>query len=379
MSDPRALIVHNRHRWVGGEERSVELHAEALAEAGVEYRLLERDSAAAGPRRAARSLLSGGYQPEEVGAAVREMGATVAHFHSFQPLFGARAMLAARDAGARVVVHLHNFRLFCAISVAFRDGAPCFRCRGRNTLPGIVRNCRGSVPEAVVYGIGLARQQPGVFAAADRFVAPSAFAAAQLVRLGLPEGSVEVVPHYLPAERLAESSAADVGSYAIAAGRFAPEKGFELAIEAAALSGVPLRIAGDGPLAEDLRRLAEELKAPVEFAGLLPRAELDGLMGGAAMALVPTVGTESFGFAALEAMGAGLPVLASDSGALPELVGEESCLPRGDVAALAERMRQLWDQTELRRAEGGALLERAKDEFSRARFTERVLALYARL
>ena len=379
MSRDRVLIVHNRHRWIGGEERSVELHADALAAANVEHRLLERDSATAGAFRAGRSLLSGGWRPDEVGRAAAEFGASVAHFHSFQPLFGARAMTAARDAGARVVVHLHNFRLFCAISVAFRDGAPCFRCRGRLTLPGVALNCRGSVPEALVYGVGLAAQQPEVLAAADRFIAPSTFAAGQLARLGVPADAIEPIPHYLPDDRIATRSLAADGTYAVAAGRLAPEKGFEVAIDAAAASGVPLRLAGGGPLEGDLRRHADAIGAPVEFAGVLSRAELDELRRGAAMAVVPTVGSESFGFTALEAMGAALPVIATRSGALPELLGVERCLPRRDVTALAARMRALWDDPERRAHEGAALAARAASEYGRARFTERLLGLYARL
>ena len=50
-----------------------------------------------------------------------------------------------------MVLHLHNVRLFCATGFGERDGGPCTRCRGRNTLPGLRLNCRDSVPEAVVY------------------------------------------------------------------------------------------------------------------------------------------------------------------------------------------------------------------------------------
>lgn len=379
MSEPRVLLLHNRHRWIGGEERAVELHAAALAAAGVPHRILERDSAQAGAVEAARSLLSGGSRPHEVSRAAREFGPSIAHFHSFQPLFGARSLAAAREAGARVVMHLHNFRLFCAISVAFRDGAPCFRCRGRRTAPGVLLNCRGNAAEAVVYGIGLARQQPEVFRAVDLFLAPSAFAAGQLKRLGVPAGQIEPLAHYLPEDRVSSRSSAAEGTYAVALGRLAPEKGFGLAIEAAAVSGVPLRLAGAGPLEPELRARAAELAAPVEFTGVLSRPELDRLLRGAAMALVPTVGSESFGFAALEAMGAGLPVVASCSGALPEIVGPERCVARGDAGALAERMRTLWDAREQREAEGTALLRRAAREFGRERFTQRLLSLYRRL
>lgn len=373
----RVLILHNRHRWTGGEERSVALHADALAAAGVEHRLLERDSSQATPTRAAASLLSGGLAAGAVRDAARELDATVAHVHSFQPLFGARALEAARDAGARVVVHLHNFRLFCAISVAFRDGAPCFRCRGRLTLPGVALNCRGNLPEAVVYGLGLAKQQPAILAAADRFVAPSRFAAGQLARLGVPDGKLEVLPHYLPSN--GARAAPHEGGYAVAAGRFAPEKGFALAIDAAAASGVPLKLAGAGPLEQELRRRAADAAAPVEFTGVLEREDLDRLIAGAAMAVVPTAGSESFGFAALEAMAAGLPVVATHAGALPEMLGDERCVARGDAQALADRMRALWDDPERRREEGAALAERAASEYGRDRFTERLLDLYARL
>src|SRR3954467_259506 len=186
MGAPRVLLLHNRYRVEGGEERSVALQHAALARAGVAVRTLERRSRDAGQAQAALALLRGGEDPGEVAAAVRELGATVLHVHSMQPLFGPRALRAARDAGARVVLHMHNVHLFCAISVASRDGGPCFRCRGRLTLPGLVLNCRGSLPEAAGYAVALSRQLPRVLGAVDRFVTPSRYAAGQLAMLGLP-------------------------------------------------------------------------------------------------------------------------------------------------------------------------------------------------
>jgi len=98
---------------------------------------------------------------------------------------------AAQAAGARTVLHLHNFRLFCAIAVASRDGGPCFRCRGRFTLPGLVLNCRGSLPEAAAYAAALSAQLPQVLATVDRFVAPSRYAVGQLALLGVPADRLE--------------------------------------------------------------------------------------------------------------------------------------------------------------------------------------------
>jgi glycosyltransferase involved in cell wall biosynthesis len=308
-----------------------------------------------------------------VAAAVAALGASVVHAHNLLPLLGPRSLSAARAAGARVVLHLHNFRLVCAVAVAFRDGAPCFRCRGRNTLPGLAHNCRGSRPEAAAYAAALAAHQPAVLAAADSLVTPSHYAAGQLARLGVPAQALTVLPHYLPEERMARASSADRGSYALVAGRIAPEKGVEDAVAAARRAGVPLKVAGDGPL------LAELWAAPPQGVELLGRVAPDGmrrLLEGAALLVVPSRGSETFGFAALEAMGLGVPVVATDSGALPEVVGPERCVPRGDRDALAQRIRALWDEPELRRRDGEALLGRARERFGEAAFLSGLLELY---
>jgi glycosyltransferase involved in cell wall biosynthesis len=366
----KVLVVHNRYRLVGGEERAVELQLAALKNAGVDHASVMHDSADVSRVRAAHALLRGGEHPDEVAAAVRLLRADVVHVHNMHPLFGPRALEAAREAGARVILHLHNFRLFCSIATCFRDGAPCFRCRGRFTLPGLVLNCRDSLPESAFYASALALHQPAVLKAVDRFVTPSRYARGQLARLGLPEERITVLPNYVPAT--AERSPAGEGRYAVAFGRLSDEKGFLVAAEAAALSGVPLKIAGDGPLAAGLRG-----RPGTELLGRLGAEELAALLRGAAMALVPSLGGDVMPFAALEAMSAGLPVIASDSGSLPEIVGAERCVPRGDPHALAGAMKALYDNPERRRQEGDALIERARTRFGEQRYTDDLLALYS--
>ena len=105
----------------------------------------------------------------------------------------------------------------------------------------------------------------------DRFVVPSRWAAGQLARLGVPADRLDVLPHYLPAQELADGSRADEGTYLLAAGRLAPEKGLDVAIEAARLAEVPLWIAGDGPAVPDLTALIERTRAPVRLIGAVDR------------------------------------------------------------------------------------------------------------
>jgi glycosyltransferase involved in cell wall biosynthesis len=218
-----------------------------------------------------------------------------------------------------------------------------------------------------------------VFANVDRVIAPSDYAARQLEKLGLPEGRTDVVPHYIPATAIADNSRADRGQFALAFGRLAPEKGFERAIDAAAIAGVPLRIAGEGPLERQLARRIERDGAPVTLLGKVPPDTLRDLLRRAAMVVVPTTGNETFGFAALEAMAAGVPVVAARAGALPEIAGDAACVPRGDALAMAARMQKLWEDPILRLDEGDAGIERARDAFGEERYVRALLAVYAGL
>src|SRR5690242_11253159 len=221
------LLLHHRYRRAGGEERAVEdlawLIREHLHE---DVEVLERDSRAVSQAQAAKGLLAGGLNPQEVADAVKHTNARVVHAHNTAPTFGWRALAAARQAGARVVLHLHNYRLVCAVGTCFTHGEDCTRCHARNTWPGVRLNCRGgSRAESAAYAAGLALWQRRLTAAADAVVVPSAFALGRLRELGAPLPAATRVLGSVQ-RTFAERSEAAAGRYALAAGRLTPEKGF---------------------------------------------------------------------------------------------------------------------------------------------------------
>src|SRR5947209_1625113 len=179
------LLLHNRYRAVGGEERAVAEIAGLLERRGHTVEVIERSSAEVGRGRAARSMLTGGLDADAVGEAVRRTGAAVVHAHNVHPLFGWRALAAARVAGARTILHLHNYRLFCSIAVSYRDGAPCYRCHDGWTAPGVALRCRGSTAESAVYPAGLALPWRRLLGSADTLLAVSHATAARLRALGV--------------------------------------------------------------------------------------------------------------------------------------------------------------------------------------------------
>jgi glycosyltransferase involved in cell wall biosynthesis len=336
------LFLHNRYRTTGGEERVVEDLLWLVREhMGEPAELFARDSATLGRRRAATALLRGGLEPEEVARAVRRSGARVVHAHNLQPALGWRALAAARAAGARVVLHLHQYRLVCATGVCFTRGAECTRCHGRDTLPGVRLNCRGSLPEAAAYGASLALWQHRLVEQADAVIVPSAFARERLRALGapLPWDRVRVMAPPVRTSATRRTHPQRGEPYALVVSRLAPEKGVDVAIDACRIASMPLVVAGEGPEEAVLRERAGE--GPVRFVGLANDAELAELRDGAAVALAPSRSAETFGLAAAEAMAAGVPVLASRVGALPELVEDECLLAPGDAAGLARAIVRL--------------------------------------
>jgi glycosyltransferase involved in cell wall biosynthesis len=366
------LVLHNRYRTTGGEERAVEdLLWLAREHLGMDAELLGRDSALLGRSRAALGLLRGGLEPDDVAAAVRRTGARIVHAHNVQPSFGWRALAAARAAGARVVLHLHNYRLVCAVGTCFTRGEDCTRCHGRNTLPGVRLACRGDRVEAAVYGAGLALWQRRLAGCVDSFVMPGHAGVRRLRELGAPVG--EDVAVVGPVSRqFAERSRAAEGRFALVAGRLAVEKGIEDAIAASELAGVELVVAGDGPEAPRLRALAGP---GVRFTGRVSPERLWELRAQAGVAVVASRCAEVMPLAAVEAMSAGLPVVGTRIGGLTELAGDDDLAAPGDVPGLAAVISSRFGDGDA----GERALAAARERFAPARVADELRAVYARL
>jgi len=108
-----------------------------------------------------------------------------------------------------------------------------------------------------------------------------------------------------------------IDDYYVVAARLLPYKRVDLAIEACALAGVPLRIIGTGPELARLRRLAGDR---VRFMGTVSDAERARLFARARAIIVP--GTEDFGLVPIEANAAGRPVVAYAAGGALETIVE---------------------------------------------------------
>ncbi len=160
----------------------------------------------------------------------------------------------------------------------------------------------------------LRRQDLQGAAEPDLFVANSRHVAARIARYYGRTAEVVHPPvdveHFLTLPRAAED-------FYLVFGRVVPYKRVDLAVEAAALSGARLVVAGDGRALAGVRAQTPE-RAEVEFLGRVQDSERDRLLGGARALLFP--GEEDFGIVPVEAQAAGVPVIAYGVGGASESV-----------------------------------------------------------
>ena len=214
--------------------------------------------------------------------------------------------------------------------------------------------------------VELARRVPAlarrVLRGARLVIAPSRALADEARRLGADD--VRVIPSGvdLPPSVGQEADPPEV----LYAGRLSPEKGVRELVAAA--DGVPLVVAGDGPLRDEVPGAL----------GFVPHDELECLYERSAVVACPSH-REGFGVVCAEAMAYGRPVVAGDVGGLRDLVVHEETgllVPPGDVEALRAALQRLLADAELRRRFGHAGRARIAEHFTWQRFGDETLRAY---
>jgi len=213
--------------------------------------------------------------------------------------------------------------------------------------------------------------------------------AARFVRQAV-DMELEIVPNGLDVERFALPGTAPTGLPAgrrlLWVSRLDPQKGFGILVQAFALlasehGDLSLIVAGDGHDRHAIGALSRADRARVMMLGAIPHEDLPPYYGAANVFVAPATGQESFGYVLLEAMAAGLPVVASDIAGYREVVrsGLEGLLvPPGDPPRLAEAIARVLSDPALAARLSEAGRARAQ-EFGWDGIVPRIEALYRRV
>lgn len=166
------------------------------------------------------------------------------------------------------------------------------------------------------------------------------------------------------------------------AGRLVPEKGVRVLVEAARrVPAASLLFVGDGP---ERRRLGQEAKCagvPAHFAGAVPSLKMPAWLAAMDVLALPSLRrrgwTEQFGRVLVEAMACGVPVVGSDAGEIPVVIGDAGLVTRqGDAPALAEALRSLIDEPTRSAALARRGRERVLEHYTHARIASDTVTFY---
>lgn len=342
----KILQIHNQYRQPGGEDTVAFTESEVLRAAG--HTVIEhREKNPEGNLAAAADLIRAPWNSKaasRIAELVRRHQPDVTHVHNTWYHLTPSVFRAIRGAGSPALLTLHNYRLVCANSMLLRDGKPCELCVGsRNPWYGVRYRCyRGSAVQstAAAATIALNSRRETWHNDVDLFLALTDFAKGKMTEGGLPGQRIAVKPNFVndPGPRTVAAHDSDLVLFV---GRLAPEKGPDVLLEAwqsAKLDGLRLEVIGGGEMQQTLHT---NKPSGVTFAGLLEGSEVRERMLRARALVLPSIWYEGLSMVMLEALAAGLPVLASALGAMPEVLrplGDSWLVEPGNAGALADQL-----------------------------------------
>jgi glycosyltransferase involved in cell wall biosynthesis len=333
---------------VGGVPTYLAQLLPALSENGVDNVVLTGDSTRefAGaacinvPAIASDHARLGGADRMALTAALRESRADVAYAHitrnpdvlrvvseHMPAIFFAHDYYSVCPGSMR---YLHRSERFCTEGVGLRCFARAYSER-----------CTNRRPDRTLRGYRRVKGWTAAWPTLARVLTASQFVADVLAADGVPASSLRVVPYFVEAHPVRPPG--ELSNHVLFIGRLVAAKGVHVLLRALAqVDGASAVIAGDGPDRAALERLATVLgvAARVRFVGWVSATERDRLFASSRVLVVPSLWDEPFGIVGIEALAAGVPVVATEVGGIPSWLDDDAgvLVPPGDADALARAL-----------------------------------------
>ena len=379
-------MAHCRYQIRGGEDECFEAEQRLLREAGVAVDTYEDNNQRIeqlGALRAGIDTVWSGATYRAIRQRLRQKRYDVVHVHNFFPLLSPAVYHAAQAEGCAVVQTLHNYRLSCPAAIFYRNGQVCEDCLGKPVpWPGVIHGCyRGSrAGSAAVAAMLASHRLLRTWARkVDLYIALNDFMRQKAIAGGIAADKVVIKPNFVDPDPGVGDGA---GGFALFVARLNPEKGVAQLLEAWQRLGarVPLRIVGDGPLTDLVKKAAASTPG-IEYLGRRPLAEYYELLGQARFFIFTSTWYEGFPRVINECYARGTPIVASAIGPIAEVVADGRTglhFRPGDVDDLIAKVAWLLDHP----AEHAALRAGARAEFEQRYTAEanraQLLAIYQR-
>lgn len=339
----------------------------------------EKHSLRHAPRTMARMLWSFEAQ-KTLNALIEREKPDIAHVHNIYTQMSPSVLPVLKRHGIPVVSHVHDYGMISANYSLF-DKRGIDRVGSFMSVikrKGIHDSRLASTVAAFVFAVHktLRVYRKNI----DKLIFTSHFVSHLFEAKGWEGGKGVMIPYVVDVHGEDEKPQEDDG-YLFFVGRLHKTKGVDVLIEAARVSGVPLKIAGDGP---DRTRLQKQVGAMtnIEFLGALDNKKTLSYMRRARACVVPSVWWEPFGMVAIEPQAVGTPVIASNTGGLAELVIHERTgllVEPGSVHALAGAMKRLFDDPDGARHMGKLAKRKFESHYGIEEHMRKIMEVYESL
>jgi glycosyltransferase involved in cell wall biosynthesis len=403
----RILLVNNFFSPVGGTERVLWDEACLLKERGHEVHFFAMDrkpflipdyeNARFFPQYASHReeknpgrflRISAAFHNRNASLKLKEylkfLKPDIIHIHNIHYHLTPSILQVCADSKIPAVMTLHDNRLLCPSS-SYRD-SPDFKgfCNTGNPLVCLKSKCKNNrLSETFVsiaeYYFNRNKIQDSKI---RRFITPSLTLLKLMEKAGLPREKLAHIHNPINPAFCDHPPASQVDDgYFIYVGRLSREKGLHYLLQAMERStDISLKIAGDGPQEDELKTLVAQLHLKnVDFLGFLPTEKIVPLVQKARATVLPCHWFETFGLSLVEGLMLGRTAIASNIGAIPEVLDHGNCgilVPPGDIPALTAALEDLHARPEKAWELGEKGRLRVQQLYSPQAHVEKLLDLY---
>lgn len=304
----------------------------------------------------------------------------IAHLHNIYHQITPSIIPILKNAGVKVVLTLHDYKLVCPTYSMFKDGFICNKCMGKHFWYATSYKCQDAsyLKSLLLSAEAYWHKWTKNYEKVNLFLCPSQFMANMVSQYRVDKQKIRVLHNGIDPKT--HNFAGQDDGYAIYFGRISREKGVETLLKAhQSLSNrLPLKIVGTGPLMPKLK----EKYPGAEFTGYKTGAELKELLQRASFVALASECYENFSMTVLEAMAFGKPTIGSRVGGIPEQIedGKTGFLfEMGNVEESARKMTFLAKNRKLRKQMGEAARKKLEREYSLDVHCTKLMEIYKEL
>ena len=320
----KVLIVHNKYQSnnIGGEDivyrNELQLLQSKLGKENVFFYEVSNDDI--NKFKLIFNIWFNKQYYKDIEKIIKDKNIDLLHVHNFFPLLTPSIFKAGKNAGAKVVHTLHNYRLWCISGIFFRDDyGICELCtKRRYSFFGIINKCyRKSLIQSILAQFSFWYYRfIKIFDNVDYFFVLTPFQKQKVVSLGIKEQKVIIKPNSININLKLSNNKKDY----IYVGRLENSKGIVELLEVwnKLDDKFVLTVIGSGHLDKILRQKYN--KTNIIFKGRCSREKTLALISKAKYLIQPSVWYETFGLTIIEALSSGTPVIGFDIGTRKDFI-----------------------------------------------------------